>query len=159
MSYWDWAIDVHGRDGVDAALNALQDHHGQCVAYLLWAAWGAAEGRALPPEILMQGAALARHWEGAATMPLRSARRHLKAPAPPIADEAREALREQVRKAEFAAERLLMDTLESLAPQPETGPRDIAEALIAAALAWSRQAPETELGDLAQRLTSGGRKA
>ena len=152
MSYWDWAIEVHGRPGVDAALNALQDAQGQCVAYLLWAAWAAAEGRALPPEILMQGAALAKHWEGAATMPLRSARRHLKRPAPPIADEAREALREQVRKIEFAAERLLMETLESLAPEPEGRVGDMAGAMIAASLAWSRNVPQAELTDLAGRL-------
>jgi uncharacterized protein (TIGR02444 family) len=150
--YWDWAVEVHGRPGVDAALTGLQDAQGQCVAYLLWAAWAAHEGRALPPEILMQGAALAKHWEGAATTPLRSARRHLKQPAPPIADDAREALREQVRKAEFAAERLLMETLEALAPEPETGAGDIAAALIAAALAWSRNVPEAELTDLAGRL-------
>ena len=41
MSYWDWAVEVHGRPGVDEALTTLQDHHGQCVAYLLWAAWAA----------------------------------------------------------------------------------------------------------------------
>ena len=149
MSYWDWAVDVHGRDGVDAALTTLQDQHGQCVAYLLWAAWAATEGRALPPELLMQGAALAKHWEGAATMPLRSARRHLKDPAPPIPDDARLALREQVRKAEFASERLLMETLESLAPEPEGGALDLADSLIAASLAWSRNAPQAELRSLA----------
>ena len=149
MSYWDWAIEVHGREGVDGALNALQDEHGQCVAYLLWAAWAAQEGRVLPPEILAQGAALARHWEGAATRPLRAARRNLKTPAPPITEEARNALREQVRKAEFAAERLLMETLEALAPQPDGGAQDIAGGLLAAAQAWSRQAPEAELRALA----------
>ena len=88
MSYWDWAIEVHGREGVDGALNTLQDEHGQCVAYLLWAAWAAQERRVLPPEILAQGAALARHWEGAATRPLRAARRNLKTPAPPITEDA-----------------------------------------------------------------------
>ena len=152
MSYWDWAVAVHGRDGVDAALTDLQDQHGQCVALLLWAAWAAAEGRPLPPELLAQGAALAKHWEGAATMPLRSARRHLKGPAPPIPDEARLALREQVRKAEFAAERLLMETLESLAPSPEGPAADFAAAMIACSLAWGRKAPEAELRDLARRI-------
>jgi uncharacterized protein (TIGR02444 family) len=150
MSYWDWAVEVHGRDGVDAALTTLQDHHGQCVAYLLWAAWAAAEGRALPPEILMQGAALAKHWEGAATMPLRSARRHLKDPAPPIPDDARLALREEVRKAEFKAERLLMETLESLAPASEGPAGDLADGMIAASLAWSRNAPDPELRALGE---------
>ena len=149
MSYWDWAVKAHGRDGVDAALTDLQDRHGQCVAYLLWAAWAAHEGRPLSAEILSQGAALAKRWEGAATMPLRSARRHLKTPAPPIPDEAREALREQVRKVEFAAERLLMETLEGLAPKPEGGAGDTAEALNAAATAWSRNVPEAELANIA----------
>ncbi len=149
MSYWDWAVAVHGREGVDAALTALQDDHGQCVAYLLWAAWASHEARGLPPEILAQGAALARHWEGAATRPLRAARRNLKTPAPPITEEQRNALREQVRKAEFAAERLLMETLESLAPDPDGARRDLAADLMAAALAWSRQAPEPELRALA----------
>lgn len=152
MSYWDWAVKVHGGEGVDAALLALQDAHGQCVAYLLWAAWAAGEGRPLEPVLLAQGAALARHWEAAATGPLRAARRELKAPAPPIDDEARLALREEVRQAEFAAERLLMETLEGLAPEPEGGAIDMAAALIAAALAWSRQVPEAELRALALRI-------
>jgi uncharacterized protein (TIGR02444 family) len=152
VSFWDWALEVHGREGVDAALIGLQDAHGQCVAYLLWAAWAAAEGRPLDPVLLAQGAALARHWEGAATGPLRQARRGLKAPAPPIEHAARLALREQVRKAEFAAERLLMETLEGLAPAPEGGAGGLAEALVEAALAWSREVPQAELRDLAGRI-------
>ena len=152
MSYWDWAVEVHGREGVDAALTGLQDAHGQCVAYLLWAGWAAHEGRPLDPVLLAQGAALARHWEAAATGPLRQARRELKAPAPPIGDDARLALREQVRKAEFAAERLLMETLESLAPEPEGQRRDLGHALVEAAGVWGEAAPEAQLKALAASL-------
>ena len=152
MTYWDWAIEVHGRDGVDAALMGLQDEHGQCVAYLLWAAWAASEGRELDPMLLAQGAMLATHWESAATGPLRHARRELKAAAPPIDDDARTALREQVRKAEFAAERLLMDTLEALAPAPSGRAIGLAEAMNAASAAWGRPAPSTALDALAHRL-------
>ena len=151
MSYWDWAVRVHGRDGVDHALTDLQDRHGQCVAYLLWAAWAAAEGRALDPILLSQGAALAAHWEDSATGPLRTARRELKAPAPPIADSARSALREQVRAAEFAAERLLMETLEILAPAPSGAPSGAGPAMISASRAWRKPAPDDALqalGDL-----------
>ena len=152
MSYWDWAVRVHGGEGVDAALNGLQDRHGQCVAYLLWAAWAAAEGRPLEPVLLAQGAALAAHWEAAATGPLRLARRELKAPAPPIDEAARLALREQVRKAEFAAERLLMETLEALAPAPAGAAVDLLAAMTAAAAAWGSPAPAEDLADLAVRL-------
>ena len=76
----------------------------------------------------------------------------LKTPAPPIADWAREALREQVRKAEFAAERLLMDTLEALAPAPSGRAIGLAEAMNAASAAWGRPAPSTALEALAHRL-------
>ena len=151
-SYWDWAVAVHGREGVDQALMDLQDAHGQCVAYLLWAAWAASEGRALEGVVLSQGAALARHWEASATGPLRQARRALKAPAPPIDDEARLALREQVRKAEFAAERLLMQTLEGVAPTAGPHAGSIAEALVAASGAWGGAVPADALNDLADRL-------
>ena len=151
MSYWDWAVSVHGRDGVDHALTDLQDRHGQCVAYLLWTAWAAAEGRAPEPVVLAQGAALAAHWEDAATGPLRTARRELKVSAPPVADAARLALRERVRSAEFAAERLLMETLEALAPAPSGAPSAPGPAMIAACRAWRKPAPDAELlalGDL-----------
>ncbi len=151
--YWDWAVVVHGREGVDAALTKLQDEHGQCVAYLLWAAWSAAEGRPLTGGALAAGAALAAQWEGAATGPLRMARRALKPPFPPIDDTARTALREQVRDAEFAAERLLMETLEAMAPRLASTPADIGSALAAAAAAWRSRAPVAVLEDLARRIS------
>ncbi len=152
MSYWDWAVEAHGREGVDAMLIDLQDLHGQCVAYLLWAAWAAAEARNLPRVVLAQAAQLAQHWEAEATGPIRRARRGLKAAAPPIDDASREALREQVRKAEFAAERLLMETLEQLAPEPEGARREIGPALAMAVEAWGRPAPPETLADLSSRL-------
>ncbi len=151
-TYWDWAVAVHGRDGVDQALTDIQDTHGQSVAYLLWAAWAAAQGRVLEAVLLEQGAAIAHHWEVAATGPLRLARRKLKDPAPPIDEEARLALREQVRKAEFAAERLLMETLEALAPAPGPVAGDIARALDAASNVWGQAAPSPVLDDLAAKL-------
>ena len=153
MSYWDWAVAEHGRPGVDAALTGLQDEHGQCVAYLLWAAWAAAEGRPVDPATLAAGAALAAQWEAAATNPLRHARRALKHALPLIADAAREALREQVRKAEFAAERLLMETLEAMAPVAGGRGETLSGALIAASNAWNTAAPAAALNDLAKMLS------
>ena len=65
-SYWDWAVEVHGREGVDGALIDLQDAHGQCVAYLLWAAWAATQGRTLDPVILAQAVAPSSQWRARA---------------------------------------------------------------------------------------------
>lgn len=155
MTYWDWAVQVHGREGVDAALTGLQDAHGQCVSYLLWAAWAAAEGRPVEEALLRTAADVAHRWEAAATGPIRHARRELKAPFPPI-DEARKAeLREQVRTAEFAAERLLMETLEAATSEPAGPPRDVLTALRQAVAAWPNPAPAGVLEDLASRLRAG----
>lgn len=112
MSLWDWALDAYGRPGVAEAALAAQDRDGRIVSFLLWKAWAdpdaATEAR---------GAEIARAWSRAAIVPLREARRALKAPAPPVDDAAREGLREQVRAAELQAERLLLETLERLAGQ------------------------------------------
>ena len=47
MKLWDFAVAIHGEPGVDAGLLDLQDNHGQCVSYLLWAVWAARHGRAV----------------------------------------------------------------------------------------------------------------
>ncbi len=155
MRYWDWAVEVHGREGVDALLTGLQDTHGQCVSYLLWAAWAAAERRPVEEALLRTAADVAHRWEAVATSPLRHARRELKAAFPPIDDGARLGLREQVRGAEFAAERLLMETLEAVTPAPADAPRDLVGALRRAVAAWPNPAPAGALEDLAARLGGG----
>jgi hypothetical protein len=57
-----------------------------------------------------------------------------------------------VRKAEFAAERLLMETLEQLAPEPEGARKEIGPALAMAAASWGRPVPGEALADLSSRL-------
>lgn len=109
----------------------LQDEHGHCVSYLLWALWAAPDAAALTA-----GAALARSWSEAVLDPLRAARRAAKAAFPGIDDVARLALREQVKGSEFQAERLMLEGLARIA-----GPRVVAAAdplalLTAAGEAW-----------------------
>jgi uncharacterized protein (TIGR02444 family) len=58
---------------VEAACLALQDDHEVNVCYLLWAAWGQVEHRALD---LPAGAVLAQAWEDDVAAQLRYARRH-----------------------------------------------------------------------------------
>jgi uncharacterized protein (TIGR02444 family) len=146
VSFWDWALAAYDRPGVAEACLTLQDDHGQQTAYLLWAAWAAPENA-----VLAQGAELARNWELSVLGPLRQSRRGLKPALPPVADAARLALRETVKAAELGAERLLMETLETLAagPAPSTVRGD---ALNRASQSWGEAAPDAALETLSQAL-------
>lgn len=145
MSLWDWVLSAYERGGVPEATLELQDAHGQNTSFLLWAAWAGVED----PALLERAAAVTRDWDAVALVPLREVRRALKASRPPVADPAREALREDVKAAELKAERVLAETLESLA-QPDGGDR--LAALRAASRAWGKQAPEAPLAALAALL-------
>jgi uncharacterized protein (TIGR02444 family) len=147
---WDWAVAVHQGPGVDEALIETQDVHGQCVSYLLWAAWAASTGRALGPVDLARGAALARSWERDVTAPIRAARRALKPAWPDVDDGAREALRTGVKAIELEAEQRLLDALEAMTPARPGAPGDMTAALVAASAAWTAQAPAPVLARLAQ---------
>jgi uncharacterized protein (TIGR02444 family) len=130
MPLWEWALKTYPRPDVEAACLALQDEHEVNVCYLLWAAWGQAEGRSLD---LAAGAVLAQAWEDDVAAQLRYARRHLKPARPGVADAAREALRGEVKRLELAAERLLLATLrQAAAAWPSPPPASAVERLNAA---------------------------
>jgi uncharacterized protein (TIGR02444 family) len=140
VKLWDFALAIHGEPGVDAGLIDLQDNHGQCVSYLLWAVWAARHGRAVGTAELTLASGLARSWEAEVAGPLRSVRRTLKRPWPPMADARREALRTKVKASELSAERTLLEALEALTPR-RRGAGDVAARLQAAMAAWSPPAP------------------
>ena len=141
MTLWDFARATYGRPDVSAACLELQDIHGQCVSLLLWRVWTLAERRPVDEGLLATAADAARDWDRAAVTPLRELRRRLKAPAPPVEDAARTALRDQIRSAELAAERILLDTLEALTPAPGGDHLDLTAALTATAAAWDPALP------------------
>ncbi|MDP1617587.1 TIGR02444 family protein [Phenylobacterium sp.] len=147
MGLWNWAVDTYGRPGVAEAALALQDDHGQNVPLLLWAAFA----RTTDPAALDAAAALARAWEAAAILPLRAARRALKAPLPPTPDATREALRAQVKAAELAAERRLLEALETIDPG-QTPLVPLSDALAAAGHAWDPALDPADLAALARVL-------
>ena len=136
LGLWDWVSGAYARPGVEALCLELQDQHGQCVSYLLWAAWAAREGRDLDEAALNQAVSLAQDWDAKAIRPLRLARRALKTPRPGIDAEGQATLRERIKRQELAAERLLMDALETRPPASAGPPRDMAAALGEAARAW-----------------------
>jgi uncharacterized protein (TIGR02444 family) len=143
---WEWALEAYGRPDVPDACLTLQDRFGQNTSFLLWAVWAEASD----PALLKRGAAAALAWDRVALSPLRASRRALKAPLPPFPDSAREALREDVKALELAAERLLMETLEGLADGRGGAPA--LTALEAASAAWGPPAPSDALAALARAL-------
>ncbi|WP_029415545.1 TIGR02444 family protein [Brevundimonas bacteroides] len=150
--FWDWALAAYRRPGVSEACLTLQDTHGQNVPLLLWAAWTAATGRALDEEAIEAACDAARAWDGAVVGPLRAIRRTLKGPIPDIGDAGREALRDQIKAVELAAERALMAHLEALVPESGGPPTATLDALVAVARVWTRVVPRPSLAALAERL-------
>jgi len=128
----------------------LQDDHGQCVSYLLWAIWAGEQGRALNAELAGQAAELARDWEAGVLAPLRAVRRRLKSAVAGISDLAREASRGRLKDEEIAAERLLLDALEAMTPAAGRQSGDLTRSLRIAQAAWAAPAPDQPLAELAE---------
>jgi uncharacterized protein (TIGR02444 family) len=151
---WDFALAAYARPGVEAALLALQDEHDQCVSYLIWAGWAALEPRVGDAA---QAVALAADVEAQVLRPIRSARRALRAARPGLVDAVREALREQVKEAELAAERLLLESLEAVCQPTGTRPSpDLEAAFLRAASAWPVSAPADALRALWRMFAGAG---
>jgi uncharacterized protein (TIGR02444 family) len=153
LTLWEWAVRAYAKPGVEAACLELQDGWDQNVPYLLWAAWAAVEGRKLDGETLEEGSDMARAWDEAAISALRGLRRSLKKPIPDLEDEAREAVRTQVKAAELEAERRLLGQLETLTPEGVTAKLAVQVQVIEAARAWSRTVPRAQLETLAAELS------
>ncbi len=153
MSLWDYAVSIYAHPEVAAACLALQDDHGQCAPLLLWRAW--AIDRELDGNVLAQAVRAARSWDLAVVSPLRAVRRSLRAPHPPVADEARLAVRGAVQAAELSAERRLLETLEALTPARDARPTELETALAELTAALGAPAPE----DLLARLAAAVRAA
>lgn len=152
MSLWDWALTAYAADGVAEACLELQDSAGQNIPLLLWAAWCAAEGRTPDEEALEAAGDTARAWQETAIAPLRAVRRALKPRAPDLDDEAREAVRAQVKAVELEAERRLLLALEALSPAAAGPAQAPLAAMVAAARVWSPMTPRAGLVRLAERL-------
>ena len=148
MSLWGWTLEAYARPGVPEICLELQDAHGQNTSYLLWAVW--AEGA--DPATLQSAAKAGRAWHEAVLKPIRAVRRTLKTPFEAIDDGARLGLREDVKAAELRAERVLMETLEQIAPAARGG-QPALEALKSASAAWGTPAPDDALAKLAAALS------
>jgi len=147
---WPFALEIYARPGVEAALLELQDRHGQCVPYLLWALWLGAQGREADTGRLRAGAALARSWQDVAVAPLRGVRRRLKSPVAAVAAAAQRRLLGRVQSLELDAERMLLRMLEDASPAQGSAPRGAAASLAAAIEVWGAPAPPALVAELAR---------
>ncbi len=154
MNLWDWALQAYARPGAQTLCLNLQDEYGQCVSYLLWAAWAVDAGRAVDGADLARAAALAREWERAALQPLRSARRALRRPLSGIDAARQESLRTRLQADELAAERLLLEALEAMTPAVAGEPMSLDQALDAAAMAWGDPPPAALLEALVRAFSN-----
>ena len=156
VTAWDYAAALYARPNVEGICLALQDIDGQCVPLLLWRLWATDEGRAVDDALLKRAVALARGWESVAVAPLRAVRRTLQAPFPPIPDAARATLRERVAAAELAAERVLLEALDALTPDPAGAEADGLAAFRDLASEWGSPASREGLLGLIQAASAKG---
>ncbi|HEX4197121.1 MAG TPA: TIGR02444 family protein [Caulobacteraceae bacterium] len=149
MSLWERASRAYESTEVERLCLGLQDDHGQCVSYLLWAIWAGEQGRPVDADLAARAAALARDWQDSVLNPLRAVRRRLKSTVAGISDSAREASRERLKDEEIAAERLLLDALEAMTPAAGRQSGDVAGGLRIARAAWPTAAPDRLMAELA----------
>lgn len=146
MSLWDWTLAAYGQPGVAEACLRLQDEHGQNTSLLLWAVWAEASD----PVLLARAVDVTRRWDALALTPVRAVRRALKPSFAGVTDQAREALREDVKAVELHAERVLMESLEPMAAHK--GGTPALQALEAVSAAWGTPVPADALAALAAAL-------
>jgi len=147
---WPYALEVYGRPGAEALLLELQDAHGQCVPFLLWALWMSASDRLADAATVRSAAELARAWQDAAIAPLRRLRRELKTAPAPGPRPPRERLREGVKGLELEAERMLLQMLQEASPAPEGPQIALLVGLQRAAEAWGGDPPSDLMARLAE---------
>jgi uncharacterized protein (TIGR02444 family) len=106
--FWDYSVEVYGRDGARDTCLALQDEAGADVNLVLFFCWIASSGRGRLTRAEIQSAmAAVAVWRVQVLLPLRRVRDRLKANQG--SDEA--ALRKDLQKLELQAERLEQDRL------------------------------------------------
>lgn len=143
LSPWAWIVAAYARPGVAEACLALQDDHRQNVSLVLWAAWAGDDDASR----LARACVLARAWDAAVLLPIRSARRNLKGAFEGVDNASREALYGQAKALELQAERLLIEALEAQGKPDKAVSAEA--AMIAACQAWGNPPPAHVLASLA----------
>ncbi|OFW99854.1 MAG: TIGR02444 family protein [Alphaproteobacteria bacterium RIFCSPHIGHO2_12_FULL_63_12] len=132
QSFWEWSLEFYARPGVEPTLLALQDRHGLSVNMLVWCLWCGAHFQTPTDLVVRKAVDISTRWSAAVTMPLREARRALKAPPIQAPKEMTASLRAQIVKDELAAEKIEQAALERLAVENLVAAESPAEAAVRA---------------------------
>jgi uncharacterized protein (TIGR02444 family) len=117
--FWDFSLELYGREGVPDICIDLQDRLGIDVNILLYCCWAAACGAPMLTESEVRALdAVVRDWREEVVKPLRAARRAMKAMNATDAAGHRERIRTQVKRSELEAERLQQLMLAAAMPFP-----------------------------------------
>lgn len=135
--FWDFSLRVYSSPAVQKACVDLQDGSGVDVNVLLYMLWHASRGRQLTAADAKAVLDALEAWRVDVVVPLRTARRNLKAPPAAVDAAGAEALRAIVKKAELEAERLQQAALYAMKLPSEaavqaSGVRAAGEANVAA---------------------------
>lgn len=109
---WNFALKLYAKPGVEQACLELQDA-GNDVCLLLTGAWLQQRGVRCQEEHLRALREVAAPWQCAVISPLRQTRRNWRTAA--AGDSELATLREQIKKLELQAERVLLERLQALA--------------------------------------------
>ena len=116
-SFWDFSLRTYSQAGVPAACLALQDELGADVNMILYCIWAGSRAAALDEAAFRRAFEFSSRWATEVVNPLRRARRWMKQEAGTegtVDGAACFALREQIKTAELAAEKLQQLTLAAL---------------------------------------------
>ncbi|MBN3456057.1 TIGR02444 family protein [Mycobacterium sp. DSM 3803] len=116
----DFALRVHGADGVAQACVLLQDRFGLDMNLLLFAARVGTTGR-LTPALLAAATERVEQWHAEVVRPLRSVRRRLKSGPAPAPNPATTELRDELKSLEIRAELIELGELDAVVPDAEPG--------------------------------------
>jgi len=115
--FWDFSVRTYRTEGVPAAGLSLQNDYGADVNMLLYCAWIGATVGPFDSELFSRANEYSLRWAKNVVIPLREARTWMKhtgcsAESTPTAECMQ--LREDVKSAEFAAEKMQQEVLDSM---------------------------------------------
>ena len=135
-AFWRFSLHTYRLPGIEAACLALQDRWGTDTNLILYCCWLGTSGRSLDKRVLRRAMAALARWQAEVILPLRQARRALKAAPLDLPDGWAADLRKRIGAVELDLEYLeqcvLAEQAQNLPPQVRRqAPRVAAQASLA----------------------------